>query len=337
MCTVLCHEDPVERLNTRHNLRDAIHALRLAYAEGDAQRLHDTYITAGRSSRFLRILLPVLEALYPVRKILAFAAELEASIASHGIHNGCERFFHSLAIPWKLELRRETCDIARNAPVIFFGNHPSLFTPFLVAASVNRPDLRWFSSKYVCNLLPTIGAASFPMEVPLTRSWTELRRGGWQRALVYRLIASLHDTPADDETHASNRASLVAGAEHVRTGGSVIICPGGGGKAKDRRWYAGIGHLVRELQQSPGARPAYLLPFHEENSSNKRIYAYIQRGPVSRIKNAVVYRGPIRLHFGRPIPVEEIGSPDLAPQQIVDILKTRYERLLLEPANMSIQ
>jgi hypothetical protein len=84
----------------------------------------------------------------------------------------------------------------------------------------------------------------------------------------------------------------------------------------------------------PSWRPStlYLLPFREENCSNKRIYAYIQRGPISRIKNATVYRGPIRIRFGRPIPVAEVGTSDLTVQQIVDILKAYYERLFLEPA-----
>jgi hypothetical protein len=322
----------VEQTTARHALRSALHALRIAYAQGDAAQLHDAYVDAGRTSALLRIVLPVMETVYPVRSTLAFAATLEASMAEHGIHKGCERFFQGLRIPWGIDLPQDVRDIARNAPVIFFGNHPSLFTPFLAAASIDRPDFRWFSTRYVCNLLPTIRAASFPMEVPLTRSWTEWRRGGWQRALIYRIIALVHDMPAEDEIRAANRASLLAGAEYVRQGGSVIICPGGGGKAKDRKWYAGIGSLVRELQQSPGDRTVYLLPFREENCSNKRIYAYIQRGPISRIKNATVYRGPIRIRFGRPIPVAEVGTSDLTVQQIVDILKAYYERLFLEPA-----
>jgi len=268
---------------------------------------------------------------YPVRRFLSFAARLEASIATHGLHAGCQDFFKQLSIPWNCDLPVSVRKIAEEEPVIFFGNHPSLFTPFLTAASVNRPDFRMFSTKYVCNLLPTIGKASFPMEVPLTRSWTEWRRSGWQRAVVYQLIALVHSMPTQEEIRAGNRASLLEGAEYIRQGGSAIICPGGGGKAKDRKWYAGIGSLVKQLQKAPGDRPVYLLPFREENCSNKRIYAHIQNGPVSRFKNAVVYRGPIRIRFAAPILIEDVGKPDFTVQQIVDLLKAYYESLFLEP------
>jgi hypothetical protein len=279
----------------------------------------------------------MVETAYPVRRILAFAAQLEASMAEHGLHRGCERFFQHLAIPRALELPKPVRAVAQDAPVVFFGNHPSLFTPFLVVASINRLDVRWFSSKYVCNLLPSIKTASFPMEVPLTRSWTEWRRGGWKRALIYRMIALLHDMPKEEEIRASNRANLLAGAKHVRKGGSVILCPGGGGKARDRKWYAGIGALIKELQRSHGERAVYLVPFREENCSNKRIYAYLQRGLIARIKKVTVHKGPIRLRFATPIPVAKIETSDRTDQQIADSLKARYERLFRAPFEASPQ
>ena len=326
----------VERMSKRHSFRNALDSLRLAYSEGDAGELHDTYVNAGKISRLLNIALPLLERAYPVQRFLALAAQLEASMAEHGLHTGCQRFFQEVSIPWQCDLPAPIREIAEKAPVIFFGNHPSLFTPFLAAASINRSDFRLFSTKYVCNLLPTVGAASFPMEVPLTRSWTEWRRSGWQRVLVYRLISLVHDMPTVEEIRAGNHASLIAGANYIRQGGSAIICPGGGGKKKDRKWYAGIGSLVKQLQQSPGERTIYLLPFHEENCSNKRIYAHIQNGPISRFKNAVLYRGPIRIRFAEPIPISDIGVPESTVQQIVELLKVYYEGLFLEPAIASI-
>jgi len=318
------------------SFHNALVKLRRAYSEGDAKELHDAYANAGANSRFLRVALPLLERVYPLRRFLALAARLEASMAEHGLHSGCQRFFEELSIAWHCELPTSIRQIAEKAPVIFFGNHPSLFTPFLTAASVDRSDFRLFSTKYVCNLLPSVGAASFPMEVPLTRSWTEWRRSGWQRALIYRLISLVHDMPSTEEIRAGNRASLIAGAEYIRQGGSAIICPGGGGIRKDRKWYAGIGSLVKQLQQSPGERTVYLLPFREENCSNKRIYAHIQNGPVSRFKNAVLYRGPISIRFADPIPICDIGDPESTAQQVVDLLKSYYESLFLEPAIASI-
>jgi len=76
---------------------------------------------------------------------------------------------------------------------------------------------------------------------------------------------------------------------------------------------------------------AYLLPFREENCSNKRIYTEIQRGPVSRIKRTFVYRRPIRIRFGDPIPVAQIGHPGSSVNQIVETLKKTYESLFPSP------
>lgn len=326
----------MERMLKSHSFRDALDTLRLAYSEGDAKDLHDAYVDARKISRLLGAALPLLEHVYPVRRFLSLAAGLETSMADHGLHLGCQRFLAEQSIPWQSSISQSAKEIAETAPVIFFGNHPSLFTPFLTAASINREDFRLFSTKYVCNLLPSMGAASFPMEVPLTRSWTEWRRGGWQRALVYRLISLLHEMPSVEEIRAGNRASLIAGAEYIRQGGSAIICPGGGGKKKDRKWYAGIGSLVKQLQQSPGVSTIYLLPFREENCSNKRVYAHIQSGPISRFKNAAFYRDPICIRFAEPIPIAEVGTLESTEQQVVDLLKSYYEDLFLEPSIASI-
>ncbi|MBU1049244.1 hypothetical protein KKG90_04385 [Candidatus Bipolaricaulota bacterium] len=315
----------------RNSFRDSLAALRHAYQEGDAQQLHDAYVHARKTSRFMAALLPVLEKIYPVCGFLDFASRLENCMSTDGLHLGCEKFFNELNISWRIDLPASIRDVAENSPVLFFGNHPSLFTPFLVAASVNRPDLRFFSAQYVGHLLPSVGKTAFPIEVPLTRSWTEWRRSGWQRVLVYRLISLIHDLPQPDDIRASNQASIAAGADHIRNGGSAIICPGGGGKSKDRKWYAGIGSLVKQLHQSPGNKPAYLLPFREENCSNKRIYAYLQKGPVARFKNAVIYRGPVCIRFGEPIAISEIGAADAKVQPLVDELKQQYECLFAKP------
>lgn len=322
----------VERMPTRHSFRNALESLRVAYTEGEAKDLHDAYVNAGAHSRFLAVAFPLLEQIYPVRRFISLAAGLETSMAEHGLHLGCQRFLSDQSIPWECYISPSAKEIAETAPVLFFGNHPSLFTPFLTAASIDREDFRFFSTKYVCNLLPSMGAASFPMEVPLTRSLTEWRRGGWQRALIYRLISLVHDMPSVEEIRADNRASLNAGADYIRQGGSAVICPGGGGMRNDRKWYTGIGSLVKQLQQTQGGKPVYLLPFREENCSNKRIYAHIQNGPISHFKNAVVYRGLVSIRFAEPIPISNIGDPESTAQQVVDLLKTYYESLFLEPA-----
>ena len=310
--------------------RVALSRMRLAYAAGNIAGLISAYEQAPRDSRLLRAALPLLESFYPVPAFLELAAHLDRNISEDGLHEGCRRFFQEIAFDWECVLSGPHREIAETHPVIFFGNHPSLLTPFLVAASVDRSDLHYFSTTYVCRLIPSFGRISYPMEVPLTRSWTEWRRGGWKRVLVYRLISLLPDLPDVEETKTINRRSLALGASHVRQGGSAMICPGGGGR-QDRRWYPGIGSLIKDLQQAPGDREVYLVPIREENCTNKRVYAHLMDGRVARLKESVLYRGPVRITIADPIPLSEIASPSSTVEQIVELLRAYYNSLSAEP------
>jgi len=311
--------------------RVAVARMRDAYAAGDIVGLVRAYQQAPRESRLLRVALPLLGSFYPVAAFLELAEQLDGNIAEDGLHEGCRRFLRDLAIGWECDLPERHRAIAETQPVIFYGNHPSLLTPFLVAAGVERHDLRFFSSSYACHLIRSLSDVSYPMEVPLTRSWTEWRRGGWKRVLAYRLLSLLHDVPDAETTKAINRRSLELGSSHVRRGGSAMICPGGGGK-RDRYWYPGIGSLVKRLQESPGDREVYLLPIREENCTNKRVYAQLMEGPVARLKRSTFHRGPVRILFADPIPLRDIGSTSSSVEQIVEILRTHYESLFAEPA-----
>ena len=311
--------------------RAALSRMRLAYAAGNITALISAYDQASRDSRLLQVALPLLDSVYPLETFLKLAAHLDRNIAGDGLHEGCRRSLRDLAIDWERDLPGRHREITETHPVIFFGNHPSLLTPFLVAASVDRSDLHYFSTSYVCHLIPSFREISYTMEVPLTRSWTEWRRGGWKRVLAYRLVSLLHDLPDVEEAKAINRRSLTLGASHVRQGGSVMICPGGGGK-RDRYWYPGIGSLVKRLQESPDGREVYLVPVREENCTNKRIYAHLMGGPVVRLKRSVLYRSPVRITFGDPIPLSGVASPASSVEQIVKILRAHYESLFARPA-----
>lgn len=311
--------------------RMALSRMRLAYAAGNITDLINAYEQAPRDSRLLRVAMPLLESFYPVAAFLELAEQLDRNIAENGLHEGCQRTIRDLAIDWECDLPERHRVIAETHPVIFFGNHPSLLTPFLVAAGVDRSDLHYFSTTHACRLIPSFGEISYPMEVPLTHSWTEWRRGGWKRVLAYRLISLLHDLPATEQTKAINVRSLALGANHVRQGGSVMICPGGGG-TQDRRWYPGIGSLAMQLQRAPGNREAYLAPVHEENCTNKRVYTHLMNGPLARLKESVLYRGPVRITIADPIPLSRLASPSSTAEQIVELLRAHYNALFAEPA-----
>jgi len=317
-------------MTDRIAFRAALQRIREAYASGNAETLLGSLDDASACCRTLRTSLATLEAVYPLHAFLRFAEELDREIEGYGLREGCRKVFDRSAMGWEHDVPDSCREIAEDRPVVFFGNHPSLMTPFLVAAALERSDLRCFTTSYACRLIPSFGRLSYPMEVPLTRAWTEWRRGGWKRVLAHRLAALVHDVPSADRAKAINRQGLDRGANHVRAGGGVMIFPTGGGE-RDNHWYPGIGALVKRLRDGPRWQQIYLVPVREENCSNRRLYAELSDNRVSRLKRAIRYRGPVRIALADPIPLNEIASQRTSIEQIVALLRQRYEALFAKP------
>jgi len=310
----------------RGSFRSALRELRRVYAHEDAGPLVDAYDEARRRSRMFRVLAAVLEHIYPVRGFLTHAAELlDRAIAGEGLHAGCRRALDTLSFEWECRVPEAHEQTLRSAPIIFYGNHPSLLTPFLVAAGVDREDLHFMSTSYVSRLIPSFRQYSFRLEVPLTRSWTEWKRGGLRRVLAYRLLSLLHAVPSSGDAKAINRRALGDAATSLRNGGSVMIVPSGGGK-RDRYWFPGIGILARSLMEQPGSEPVYIVPVREENCSNKRIYAALLRGPLARAKRRFLYSRPVLLTFAAPTPLIDVVGGASTVDDAVVALRGHYER-----------
>jgi len=312
----------------RRSLRAALQRLREVYSDEEAGSLLDGFDAARRDSIGFRAITGALERFYPLRRFLALAAEVfDPVLGEYGLHRGCARMMEAAGVDWQHHGLGEGDEIIATAPIIFCTNHPSLLTPFLVAAAVGREDLRFLTTTYVRRLLPNLRPYSVAFEIPLTRSWTEWRRGGFRRVLVYRLLSLLHDMPPVEAAREINRRALRDGAEHLRRGGCVFIAPGGGGK-RDRRWFGGIGVLARDLIERPGDYPIYVVPVREENSSNQRVYARLMQGPIARLKNVTLHRKPVRITFGLPKPLHDLVDPASTIEETVVSLRAYYREQL---------
>jgi hypothetical protein len=310
----------------RVSFRSALHELRRVYAHEDAGPVVDAYDKARRRSRMFRVLTAVLECFYPVRGFLTHAAELlDRAIAEEGLHAGCRRALDTLSFAWECRVPEAHEQTLRSAPIIFYGNHPSLLTPFLLAAGVDREDLRFLSTSYVRRLIPSFSRFCLRLEVPLTRLWTEWKRGGFRRVLAYRLLSLLQAVPPSGDAKAVNRRALGDAATALRNGGSVMIVPSGGGK-RERHWFPGIGILARSLIEQPGSAPIYIVPVREENCSNKQVYAALMRGPIARAKRRFLYSRPVLLTFASPTPLIDVVGGASTVDGAVAALREHYER-----------
>ena len=165
--------------STKRSFRAAFRELQRVYQLEDAGTVLAAFDEARAASLGFRFVTGALERFYPVRAFLSVASEVfDPALGALGLHQGCRKLLEAASVEWEAALSDAHAETLRTAPVLFCSNHPSLLTPFLVAAAIEREDLRFLSTNYVRRLLPHLQPYSFAFEVPLTRSWTEWRRGG---------------------------------------------------------------------------------------------------------------------------------------------------------------
>jgi hypothetical protein len=275
---------------------------------------------------FLGPTLRLLDRIYPVTALLDIAGHLDPRIASEGLAAASRWLLDAHVVHWTSDLPPATRHVLASAPALIYGNHPSMLTAFVVAAHVDRPDLRILSASYMPRLLPSYAAYAIPIELPLGQGWEQLRRGGLQRIVVARLIGLLQEAVPREEAKDANRRALTSAIEHIRGGGCVLIAPGGGSK-RHSPWHPGIGHIVKSLAQEPGERETYLVPFQESCSSDDRVRAILGRGPAARLKRRVVYRKPVGIRFAGPRAVSELGPLPEQAADLVRMLRQHYDNL----------
>lgn len=295
--------------------------LRETYLRGDPRALAAAW-REGTRTPGARSLVWAAERIYPVARTLELAAELESRIGREGLGEASRWLLSSFFPDWRAEVPPETGEVLRSAPVLIYGNHPSFLTPFLVAATVPREDLKMISDSVLDHLLPSFRSYALPVFIPSAGWWGELRAGGLARLVVTGLSARLWPYPPEETVREANRRSLAGAAEHIRAGGAVLIAPGGWSR-RDRKWFPGIGQIVLALAGGPG--PRFLVPFREEGATNERVRAVLARGPLARAKRRL-YRRPVTIRYGTPTEVRSSGPLPPSPAEVTRLLQDRYRQ-----------
>lgn len=306
-----------ERRGWMEFLRD----LRTICQQGDPAALCTAW-REGREDRRIGPLVRAIELLWPVGEVLALAADLDRRIARDGL-GGASRWLLDTWVPgWRAEVPPEAADVLGSAPVLIHGNHPSLLTAFLVAASARRPDLKIVSASILERLLPSYAPYSLPVVLPKGNWGEQLRRGGVPRLVVAGLIHCLDPDIPRAEAKERNRQALARAAAHIWSGGALLIAPAGW-TSRRWPWYPGIGRIVQALSQDPVLDGDWLVPFREENSTDARVRAILRRGPVAALDQQ---RGrPVTIRYGSPTQRSSLAPfPEPVPE-IVRLLQRRYE------------
>ena len=248
----------------------------------------------------------VLERFCPIMALLHLGAELEGALCRESLPNAAASVLSKLPDRWEIPMLESARAPLQQAPLLVFGNHPSMLTPFLLAAALERDDLRILAHRYVTTLVSGMSPYVLPLEP--THLVSARRRGlaSPAHALSLSALRQMDGLVEEAEARRANRAALDEGVRHVLAGGALAIFPNGG--RESGRWYPGLGRLVDALR--------------EAGSSNRRVYRLLR----GRRRRAAL-REPIRLYVGEPIPMRRLVLPaDAEAGEIVALLQSLYER-----------
>jgi len=306
-------------------IRRVVATLRDSLETGGIQAMAEAHDAALVSDWSYRLFSGLLDLAYPVSSLLDLFGDLDRRIAEVGMADAAKELLATVPTSWSADFPPGEESRIRGEAVVVFGKHGSILTPFLVAASLNRPDMKMVGASYVAKLGPTVASLMFPVSLPIPTL-----RGAARKGLLIRvgawLTAKLDRPAAREVTREGNRAALTQAADHVRSGGSLLIAPDARGSKE--KWRPGIGLLVSQLaRDESGEREMYLVPYRIW-ASITGIFHLLSRNPLLRALGRWEYRRPIRVAFGEPIPVKAvIARTGPEPIAITDFLERHYRGL----------
>jgi hypothetical protein len=304
-------------------LRSVLHELVDSFDEGGIGALHETHLACLRTSRRYRALYRLVRFFLPITPLLTITKDLERLVGELGVHGGSRTTLALPQIPWEVAMPPNGEHEIRTAPIIVYGTHGSILTPLLLAAAIDRPDLKMIAASYIAKLGPNIADCSFPV---FAAARVTVKRAG-RKGLVPRAmgwIACKSEGGLDpDDARERNRDSLRQAAAYVRQGGGLLIAP----EPRNHRepWRRGIGAIVADLARDSGGRPVYLVPWDIKGASITGIFQLLSRNPFVRRLGQLRFRHPVKVALGEPMTIEavvaETGSD---PARITAYLERDY-------------
>jgi hypothetical protein len=229
-----------------------------SFEQGSVDALHQAHLASLEKSLRYRLLYRALNLFLPITPLLAITRDLDRMVGELGVHGGSRVTLARPPVPWRVEMPAQGEVEIRTAPIIVYGAHGSILTPLLLAAAIDRPDLKMVAASYIAKLGPNIAACSFPVYAAAPINVKRAgRKGIVPRAMGWIAWKSEGGLDAD-VARERNRDSLRRAADYVRGGGGLLIAP----EPRDHRepWRLGIGALVADLAHDPGTSPVYLVP-----------------------------------------------------------------------------
>ena len=311
--------------SSRLGIRRTFAELRSTYEAGGLHELAAVHHLALDESPSYARLFGMLQRACPLLELLDLATRLDVGIRASSLPQAANATLSELRDRWEIHLPRDRSArrILRHAPLIVYGNHPSMLTPFLLAAALERKDVRFVAFGYVGKLVPAMASHIFPVFPTFRRSIRQSLSAGLSHVLALSVLYRLDRVPSPDEGRLRNREAIDRAIGHVQHGGATVIFPAAGRETGP--WFPGLGAIVRTVATGDPARPAYLVPIRVSNNANERVYAAIRRGRKHRAKPKICSQGPIRVEIGSPCRVDLPNAVGRTATEISHRLQEEYE------------
>jgi len=306
-------------------VRRIVSEVKASFASGGIAAVAETHAAGRRKSLTYRLLSGLLDFAYPAAALLEIMKDVDRQVGELGIVDG------SKAVLARLPGSRETAfppageDEIRTRPAVVFGKHGSVLTPFLVAASLERPDLKMLAASYIAKLGPNVAATMYSVHLPPPTLRTASRRGILLRLGAW-LTARIEADVEKDAARQANRASLIQAGEHVRGGGALLIAP----DARDSkaRWRTGIGLLIAHLAgRRADGDEIYLVPYRTW-APIAGVFHLFSPNPLLRAFGKWEYRRPMRVVFAEPLALSVVvARTGTDPTAITEYLEAHYRGL----------
>lgn len=307
------------------SLRQILRELSSSFDAGGIKPLHEAHLAYLQDSRRYRCLFRLVRLFLPIAPLLAITSDLERLVGELGVHGASQEVLARPPVLWEVQMPSQGESEIRAGAIVFYGTHGSILTPILLAAAIDRPDLKMIAASYIAKLGPNIAGCSFPVypAAPVT-----MRRAS-SKGLVPRAMGWIAGKSAGDSgrdvARQLNLESLRQAAEHVRQGGALLIVP----ESRNRRepWRLGLGNLAADLARDMRLGPMYLVPWDIKGDSTTGIFQLLSRNPLATWMGRRRFRHPVRIAFGEPMPIQRvIAEAGDDPADIAAYLECDYRR-----------
>jgi hypothetical protein len=306
-------------------IRRIVGELRTSLADGGIEAMAATHEAALRSSLSYRLFFASLSLLYPAGPLLDLLKGLDRQVEVSGFDGALGSVLDLLPASWRVSFPPRGEDEIRSRPIIVFGRHGSILTPFLVAMALERSDLKMIGATYVAQLGPNIADRVFAVHLSIPSFRRAARRGILLRLGAW-LVAKLDTSIPRDVARERNRTALTQAGEHVLHGGALLVAPDAHNPKAE--WRTGIGWMIERLAQSERAKARVLLVPYRVWAPILGIFHLLSCNPILRAIGRWQYRRPARVVFGEPFPLSDvIDRVGTDPVAITRHLEHRYGSL----------